>query len=126
MQESHELWSRVKRVSAYDAPRRARYASLGRTVDDQIVCLFTRASEDQEAAGTGEIVSIRSADRGQNWTEPTTVYPGRAGEPRTMGTLATLSSDQLVAAVVEMGDGPRPQAVRLATSRDGGRNQLRA
>ena len=119
---SDDLWSRTERVFAYDAPHRARYPSLARNEAGQLVLLFTHVTEDQESSGLGDVLMIRSADRGKSWSAPTTVYEGKTGEPRTMGTLSKLGTGKLVAAVAEMGEGPGPKLVRLLTSQDGGQS----
>ena len=119
---SDDLWSRTERVFAYDAPHRARYPSLTRNEAGELVLLFTHVTKDQESAGLGDVLMIRSADRGKSWSAPTKVYQGTVGEPRTMGTLSKLASGKLVAAVSEMGQGPGPKLVRLLTSQDGGQS----
>ena len=87
MAESDDLWSWVNRVFAYEAPRRARYPSLARSQAGELVVLFTHVTEEQEAAGRGDIMMIRSADEGESWSAPTKIYQAETGEPRTMGTL---------------------------------------
>jgi len=105
---SDDLWSRTHRVFAYDAPRRARYPSIARNEAGDLIVLFTQVSEQQEAGGVGDVMMK--------------VYEGKAGEPRTYGTLATLASGRLVATAAQMGAGPAPRAVHLLTSDDGGAN----
>ena len=93
-----------------------------RTDRGDLIVLFSYITEEQEEAGVGDIRMIRSDDQGETWSSPTIIYRGTAGEPRTMGTLTTLSSGKLVAAVAEMGKGTQPQLVCLLTSEDGGQS----
>ncbi len=139
MAQSDDLWHRVKRIAAYgtSTPQRYRYLGWGQPAGDTVyqgrwpaltqtqrgmlVCLFTRRSK-QQGADSGDIVAIYSRDRGETWTEPVVVYEHTECEPRTMGTLTTLASGKLIAAIVEMNSEERPQLVRLLTSEDGGQS----
>ena len=117
--EPQALWRRIKRVSAYEAPRRARYPSLAR--DDRagtVICLFTHVTEEQEAAGLGELTMVRSTDAGETWSEPSTVYTAQTGEPRAMGTLTALASGRLVASIAETNSEGDAVLVRLLSSTD--------
>ena len=116
-----DLWRRTHRVFAYDAPRRARYPSLARDKAGELIVLFTHVTKVQEDVGVGDVMMIRSADKGETWSTPERVYQAGEGEPRTMGTLARLRSGRLVAAVAEVGKEPQPKLVRLLSSQDGGR-----
>ena len=111
------LWSRTHRVFASDAPRWARYPSMARTDEGDVVVLFTHVTKAQKSAGNGDLMMIRSGDRGQTWSAPVKVYEGKVGEPRTMGSLTRLASDRLAALVAEA-----RQQVRMLTSDDGGQS----
>ena len=119
---SDDVWSRTHRVFAYDAPWRARYPSLARGGSGTLVLLFTQVSKEQEEAGLGDVMMIQSADKGASWSAPIKIYEGKVGEPRTMGSLAKLTSGRLMAAVTEMDKQGKPQQVRMLVSGDGGRN----
>lgn len=116
-----QLWERYARLSVYDAPRRARYPALTRTQRGMLVCLFTRQSEAQEAAGFGEVCATYSRDEGQSWTEPVLIYEGTTGEPRCLNTLTTLRSGRLLGAMAELSPGLTTSTVRLLSSDDAGR-----
>ena len=81
------LWHRTHRVSAYDAPRRARYPTVARTEDGTLILLFTRVSEEQEQASLGDLMIIRSFDLGESWSIPVSIYQGEKGEPRTRASM---------------------------------------
>jgi len=114
------VWERAKRVTVYDSPRRARYPSITETRDGSLLVLLTRQTAEQEAAGLGDLVVVRSSDGGESWSQPTTVFEGRAGEPRAVGTMTTLKSGRIVAPFAELGDSQATSTVRLAASEDGG------
>jgi hypothetical protein len=114
------VWERVKRVTVYDSPRRARYPSITEPRDGSLLVLLTRQTAEQEAAGLGDLVVVRSSDGGESWSQPTTVFEGRAGEPRAVGTMTTLKSGRIVAPFAELGDSQATSMVRLAASEDGG------
>lgn len=118
---SGRLWRRTGRVVACETPHRARYPSLARNAAGEVVLLFTQASREQEAAGRGDLMMIRSADGGATWSGPARVCEGTVGEPRTMGTLTRLSSNRLIAAVAEIGAATGPERIRLLVSDDDGR-----
>ena len=111
------LWSRTHRVFAYDAPRRARYPSVAKTDEGDVIVLFTHVTEAHESAGTGDVMMIRSGDRGETWFAPVKLYEAKAGEPRTMGTLTRLGSGRLAVVVME-----GSQQARMLTSDDGGQS----
>ena len=117
---SDDVWNRTHRVFAYEAPRRARYPSLALDQEGRLLLLLTQISQDQEQAGQGDVVMIRSADKGETWSAPTRIYEGKIGEPRTMGTLARLSSGKLLAVVAEFVRDGKPEQVRLLSSENGG------
>ena len=118
---SDDLWQRTHRVFAYESPRRARHPSLAENQAGDLILLFTRVTVDQEAAGVGDLMLIRSTDRGESWSAPKTIYPGKRGEPRTMGTLTNLAAGKLIAMATEKtGDADDDWQVRLLTSDDGG------
>ena len=122
MKASDDLWTRTHRVFACEAGHRARYPSIARNAAGELVVLFTQVSEEQESAGGGDVVMIRSGDRGETWSEAVRVYEGEAGEPRTMGSLTTLASGELLTVVTETGKDGGPVSVRMLRSGDGGRN----
>ena len=119
---SDDLWSRTRRVFTWDAPHRARYPSMARSSEGELVILFTAVNQEQENAGVGELMSLRSSDDGQTWSDPTPVYTGQNGEPRSMGSLIQLPSGELMAVVSEMRKRPQPESVCVIRSKNGGVN----
>ena len=118
---SDDLWNRTHRVFAYNSPRRARYPSLTRDQRGRLILLFTRVSKEQEEAGLGDVMMINSTDKGESWSKPEEIYEGKTGEPRTLGTLATLASGKLVAAVAEVDKEGKTIKMCLLASTDDGR-----
>ena len=114
-----DLWTRTKRVFAQNEPHRARYPGIAKTAAGQIVVLYTKVTTEQEAAGRGQIMVIRSNDEGQTWSKAQVVYTSQTGQPRAVGSLTQLRSGQLCATVTEMDREQRPVSVRLITSKDG-------
>jgi len=115
-----DSWDRVARVSAYDSPRRARYPSITKARDGSLVVLFTRQTADQERAGLGALMVVRSADAGRTWSDARVVFEGKAGEPRAINTMATLADGRIIAPFAELGRAQATSTVRMLASDDGG------
>ena len=115
-------WERVQRVAVYNSPRRARYPSITRSADGSLLVLFTRQNLEEEEAGLGDLVLVRSADEGQSWSDGQVVLRGQAGEPRAVGTMTTLNSGRIIAPFTELNYSEGTSTVRLLTSDDGGRD----
>lgn len=115
-----DSWDRVARVSAYDSPRRARYPSITKARDGSLVVLFTRQTADEERAGLGALMLVRSQDAGRTWSDAEIVFEGRTGEPRAINTMATLASGRIVAPFTELSDAQATSTVRMLSSDDGG------
>ena len=122
VEESNDalVWERAERVAIYNSPRRARYPSIARAADGCLVVLFTRQTEAQEQAGSGDLLAARSSDGGKSWGEPQTALECPGGEPRAVGTLTALASGRLIAPFAELGPGEATSTVRLLSSEDGG------
>ena len=118
---SQQLWDRVERVVVYKSPRRARYPSIIRTGAGEVLVLFTRQTEEQEIAGTGDLVLSRSGDGGKTWSEPETVYQGTSGDPRSIGTMTVLRSGRILAPFEEWEDGGARCTLRILSAVDGGK-----
>lgn len=114
---SDDLWSRTRRVFTWDAPHRARYPSMTQSSEGELIILFTAVNQEQENASVGELMLLRSSDDGQTWSDPTPVYTGQNGEPRSMGSLIQLPSGELMAVVSEMRKSPQPESVCVIRSK---------
>jgi len=115
-------WERVKRVAVYNSPWRARYPSITRADDGLLLVLFTRQSVEQEQAGLGDLVLVRSTDEGETWSEGQVVFSGEAGEPRAVGTMTALKNKRIIAPFAELDYSRVTSTVRLLTSDDGGKS----
>jgi len=115
-------WERVKRVAVYKSPWRARYPSIAKAVDDSLLVLFTRQSPEQEQAGLGDFVLVRSADGGCTWSEEQVVFSGQAGEPRAIGTMTALKNGRIIVPFAELNNSQDTSTVRLLISDDGGKS----
>ena len=113
---SDDLWSRTKRVFTWDAPHRARYPSIERTVEGELIVLFTSISQEQEKTGVGELMLLRSSDDGGTWSDPVSVYVGQQGEPRSMGSLTRLPSSGPYSEVKVNSNWLGPSSVTSAVS----------
>ena len=113
-------WKRVQRISIYDAEKRARYPSLARGNKDSVLVVFTRQTAEQETNGLGDLLLMRSEDRGQTWSDAKVIYPGRVGEPRAAGTMTRLKNGELILPIAVMGKQQTTCQVRMIVSTDSG------
>ena len=113
-------WKRVQRVPIYDAQKAARYPSLARVNKDSLLVVFTRQTAEQETSGLGDLLLMRSEDRGQTWSNAEVIYPGRVGEPRAAGTMTKLKNGDLVLPIAVMGKQQTTCQVRVILSADSG------
>ena len=118
-------WQRTGRVTVHDSPRRARYPSVVKADDGSLLVLFTRQTEEQEQAGRGDLLLVRSTDDGENWSAPDVVYESAGGEPRAVGTMTKLKGGRIVAPFVELSDNEAKGQVRLLVSDNGREWQVR-
>ena len=118
--EQPSSWHRVKRVAAYKSPRRARYPSITTAKDGSLLVLLTKQTADEETAGHGSLVLVRSTDGGTTWSDGRTVYRGTYGQPRARGTLTRLQSGRIIAPFVELGEDTH--TARMLSSTDNGNN----
>ena len=118
-------WQRTGRVTVYNSPRRARYPSVVKADDGSLLVLFTRQTEEQEQAGRGDLLLVRSTDNGESWSAPDVVYESADGEPRAVGTMTKLKDGRIVAPLVELNDNQSQGKVRLLASDDGRKWQVR-
>ena len=121
-QDGPACWERVVRVAVYNAPRGARYPSIARATDGSLLVLFTRQTAEQEKAGRGDLVLVRSADGGKTWSEAKRVYQGKDGEPRAIGTMTVLKSGRILAPFAEWINGGTQSVLRVLVSGDDGEN----
>ena len=115
-----EDWKRDQRSFVYLSERRARYAGITRTAQGRLLILFTHQTAQQERDGSGELHLVRRTRDGDWWFYPETVFEGRQGEPRAMGTLTTLESGRIIAPFAELNDASAGSRVRLLSSEDHG------
>lgn len=117
-----ENWKRDQRSFVYLSERRARYAGITRTAEGRLLILYTHQTAQQERDGSGELHLVRRTRDGDWWFYPETVFEGRQGEPRAMGTLATLESGRIIAPFAELDDdgGSAGSRLRLLASEDHG------
>jgi len=120
--DRHFTWERVKRVEVYNSPLRARYPSIVRTTDDSLLVLFTRQLDEQEQAGLGDLVLVKSIDEGQTWSEGQVIFTGQAGEPRAVGTMTRLTTGQVIAPFAELNESQSTSTFFLLISDDSGKN----
>jgi len=114
-------WERTGRVTVYDSPREARYPSIASTADGTLLVLFTRMSTDRGFSALGDLVIVRSTDRGETWSDAEVVHRGRSGEPRAVGTLTALGDGTLLAPFAEIDDARATSEVRVLRSADSGK-----
>ena len=115
-------WERVQRVIAYDSLHRARYPSIVRSADGDLLVLFTQQTESQEQTGRGDLLLVRSHDEGQTWSDPIVVFKGTAGEPRAVGTMTLLSDGRIIAPFVEFGAAQCTSAIHTLSADGAGQN----
>ena len=115
-------WQRDSRAFVYLAERRARYASITRNADGQLLVLFTRQTEQQEEAGNGDLLLVWRTKDGEWWFYPETIHQSGEGEPRAYGTMTTLRSGTVMAPFAELDDRAGRSTVRILSSCDGGEN----
>ena len=115
-----ENWKRDQRSFVYLSERRARYAGITRTTEGRLLILYTHQTAQQERDGSGELQLVRRTRDGDWWFYPETVFEGREGEPRAMGTLTTLESGRIIAPFAELKDGGAGSRLRLLASEDHG------
>ena len=115
-----ENWKRDQRTFVYLSERRARYAGITRTAEGRLLILYTHQTAQQERDGSGELQLVRRTRDGDWWFYPETVFEGRQGEPRAMGTLATLASGRIIAPFAELDDSSAGSRLRLLSSEDHG------
>ena len=114
-------WERVERVVAYASSGRARYPSMAQAADGSLLILFTQQTPEQEAAGRGDLLLIRSGDGGKNWRQPEVIYRSQAGEPRAVGTLSRLAAGRLIAPFAVLDAAAATSEIGLLQSDDDGR-----
>ena len=115
-------WERTKRLTVNNSPRRARYPSITKAVDGSLLVLFTRQSAEQETVDQGELVWVRSTDKGETWSKAVSVFRGGKGVPRAVGTMVTLKSGRIIAPFAELGEAQATSKVHLLSSGDNGKN----
>ena len=119
---AHAEWQRVKRVSVYDSPRRARFPALVKGHDGSLLVVFTRQTAEQEAKGYGDLMLARSDDKGKTWSRARVIYESDLGEPRAAGTMTRLKSGDLILPVAVLGQKQTSSQVRVLTSADSGKS----
>ena len=116
--EDQSEWQRVKRVTVYNSPRRARYPAITEAADGSLLVLFTIS---QQKAALGNLMLVRSADNGQTWSRPHVVYEAKDGRPRAFGMMTTLRSGQVFVPFAVMSDGQTTCTVRILISGNDGK-----
>ncbi len=81
--ELHQ-WERVKRTIVAESEWRARYPSITRANDGSLLVLFTQQTQEQEDAGSGDLIVARSTDKGDSWSDAVVVFQGGQSEPRAV------------------------------------------
>jgi len=114
-------WERTRRVTVYDSPKQARYPSIVKTADGTLLVLFTRTSADAGPPAPGDLVIVRSTDRGETWSDAEVVYRGRSGEPRALGTMTALAGGTILAPFAEIDDARATSEARILRSADSGK-----
>ena len=115
-------WERMERVVAYASTGRARYPSITQTVDGGVLILFTQQTPEQIRAGSGDLLLIRSTDRGKSWSQPEVIVKGSDGEPRAIGSLTRLTSGRLIAPFAEVNASAVTRTTGFLSSDDDGRS----
>ena len=114
-------WERSKRVTVADAPR-ARYPSITKARDGSVVVAYSQQSNAQVQADQGDLVIVRSTDRGATWSRPRAIYRSHHGEPRAIGTMTTLRDGRILLPYSELSQDATTSRVRLLTSDNDGRS----
>jgi len=121
-QDAPTCWERIERVEVYNAPRRARYPSIARAADGSLLVLLSGQNAEQEKAGNGDLLLVRSTDNGHGWSEPRVVYQGKDCEPRAVGTMTRLADGRIIAPFAEFREAQAASTVRMLTSHDDGKS----
>ena len=116
-----ENWKRDQRSFVYLSERRARYAGITRTTEGPAPDPVHSPDGPTGEGRFGRTPTWSAGTRdGDWWFYPETVFEGREGEPRAMGTLATLESGRIIAPFAELKDGGAGSRLRLLASEDHG------
>jgi len=82
--------------------------------------LFTRQTQEQEKAETGELVLVPRSPDGRWWIRPRVVFTSSEGVPRAAGTMTTLADGRIIAPFVLLSKDQTASRLRILESGDGG------
>ena len=121
-QDGPTRWERVGRTDVHRGERRTSYPSITKVADGSLLVLFASQNAEQEKAGTGDLLLVRSSDAGKTWSQSRVVVQGKGCEPRAAGTLTTLKDGRIMAPFAEFRDAQATSTVRILTSSDDGKH----
>ena len=121
-QDGPTRWERVGRTDVHRGERRTSYPSITKVADGSLLVLFASQNAEQEKAGTGDLLRVRSSDAGKTWSQSRVVVQGKGCEPRAAGTLTTLKDGRIMAPFAEFRDAQATSTVRILTSSDDGKH----
>ena len=106
-------FARMWRTAACESAKNLQCPSIQRNQKGELVLMFTH----KPPYDPHPVLAVSySQDEGKTWSDARTVYRGRSGTPKAMGTMTRLWAGRLVAPFVEAG------AIRLVTSEDDGQS----
>ena len=88
----------------YDAEKRALYPSLARDGKGSLLVAFTRQTAEQKVSGVGDLLLVRSEDRGQTWFDAEVIYVSRKSQLRAVGMKTRLKNGNVILTVVLIGN----------------------
>lgn len=121
-QDGPARWERVGRTDVHRGERRTSYPSITKVADGSLLVLFASQNAEQEKAGTGDLLLVRSSDAGKTWPQSRVVVQGKGCEPRAAGTLTTLKDGRIIVPFAEFRDAQATSTVRILTSNDDGKH----
>ena len=115
-----DFWQRDDRAFVYQHEGRTRYPSITRTAEGRMLVLFTRQTQEQEKAQTGDLVRVPRSPDGRWWIRPRVVFTSSEGVPRAAGTMTTLADGRIIAPFALLSKDQTASSLRILESADGG------